>query len=70
MAADEGKQGRGIGTAMMEAFCDRVDRDHALAYLETDKPENVGFYERFDFETVGGANVIGARNWFMRREPR
>ena len=70
VAADEGKQGRGIGTAMMEAFCDRVDRDHALAYLETDKPENVGFYERFGFETVGEANVIGARNWFMRREPR
>ena len=70
MSADAGKQGRGIGSAMMRAFCDRVDRDHALAYLETDKPENVGFYEKSGFETVGEANVIGTPNWFMRREPR
>jgi ribosomal protein S18 acetylase RimI-like enzyme len=70
VAADAGKQGRGIGTAMMEAFCERVDRDHALAYLETDKEENVGFYEKFGFETVADAKVIGVRNWFMRREAR
>jgi ribosomal protein S18 acetylase RimI-like enzyme len=70
VAADVGKQGQGIGTAMMQAFCERVDRDHALAYLETDKEENVGFYEKFGFETVGDAKVIGVRNWFMRREAR
>jgi ribosomal protein S18 acetylase RimI-like enzyme len=70
VAADHGKQGRGIGTAMMTAFCERVDRDHAPAYLETDKAENVGFYERFGFETVAKADVIGVPNWFMRREAR
>ncbi|SRR6266536_889925 len=70
VAADAGKQGRGIGTAMMTAFCERVDRDHAVAYLETDKEENVGFYEKFGFETVGEADVIGVTNWFMRREER
>jgi Acetyltransferase (GNAT) family len=70
VAADAGKQGRGIGSVMMEAFYERVDRDHALAYLETDKAENVGFYERFGFETVGEAVVIGVPNWFMRREAR
>jgi ribosomal protein S18 acetylase RimI-like enzyme len=70
VAADAGKQGRGIGTALMQAFCERVDRDRALAYLETDKAENVGFYEKFGFETVGEATVIGVTNWFMRRDPR
>jgi ribosomal protein S18 acetylase RimI-like enzyme len=70
VAADAGKQRRGIGTALMTAFCERVDRDHALAYLETDKAENVGFYERFGFETVAKADVIGVPNWFMRREAR
>lgn len=70
VAADAGKQGRGIGTAMMTAFCGRVDRDHAVAYLEADKAENVGFYERFGFETVANADVIGVPNWFMRRESR
>ncbi len=67
VAADAGKQGQGIGSAMMQAFCDRVDRDGALAYLETDKAENVSFYEKFGFETVGEAPVIGVDNWFMRR---
>ena len=67
VAADAGRQGRGIGTALMQAFCERVDQEHALAYLETDKAENVGFYEKFGFETVGEAPVIGVTNWFMRR---
>jgi ribosomal protein S18 acetylase RimI-like enzyme len=67
VAADAGRQGQGIGSAMMQAFCDRVDRDGALAYLETDKAENVGFYEKFGFETVGEAPVIGVTNWFMHR---
>jgi ribosomal protein S18 acetylase RimI-like enzyme len=70
VAADAGKQGQGIGSAMMQAFCDRVDQDRTLAYLETDKRENVRFYEKFGFETVGEAPVIGVVNWFMRRAPR
>ena len=55
---------------MMNVFCDRADRDGVLAYLETDKPENVRFYEKFGFETTGEAPVIGVPNWFMRRSPR
>ena len=70
VAADAGKQGRGIGTALLEAFSTRVDQDAAVAYLETDKAENVGFYARFGFETVAEADVIGVPNWFMRRSPR
>ena len=70
VAADAGKQGRGIGSALLEAFCTRVDQDAAVAYLETDKAENVGFYARFGFETVAEADVIGVPNWFMRRSPR
>lgn len=67
VAADAGRQRKGIGSAMMQAFCDRVDREGALAYLETDKADNVKFYEKFGFETVGEAPVIGVGNWFMRR---
>ena len=67
IAADAGKQGQGIGSALMQAFCDRVDRDRALAYLETDKAANVKFYEKFGFETVAEAPVIGVTNWFMHR---
>ena len=70
IAADAGRQGEGIGSAMMNMFCDRADRDGVLAYLETDKAENVGFYEKFGFETTDEATVVGVPNWFMRRPPR
>jgi hypothetical protein len=38
--------------------------------VETDKADNVGFYEKFGFVTVGKDDVIGVPNWFMRREAR
>jgi GNAT superfamily N-acetyltransferase len=70
IAADAGRQREGIGTEMMGVFCAMADRDGLLSYLETDKPENVPFYEKFGFRTVGEAQVIGVPNWFMRRRPR
>jgi hypothetical protein len=41
----------------------------AVSYLETDKEINVRFYERFGFEIVGKANVLGVPNWFMNKMP-
>jgi ribosomal protein S18 acetylase RimI-like enzyme len=51
----------------MEAYCVRVDAAGGDAYLETDKPANVRFYERFGFEVVGEQEVLGVPNWFMSR---
>jgi hypothetical protein len=51
----------------MRAFCARMDAAGEDAYLETDKPANVRFYERFGFKVVGGEEVIGVANWFMMR---
>ncbi|MGH3144285.1 MAG: GNAT family N-acetyltransferase, partial [Rubrobacter sp.] len=59
--------GRGVGSKLMEAFCARVDEAGDAAYLETDKPINVRFYERFGFETVGAEDVLGVPNWYMLR---
>jgi hypothetical protein len=53
----------------MEEHCRRLDSAGDLGYLETDKPENVRFYERFGYELVGEDDVIGVRNWFMHRPP-
>jgi hypothetical protein len=44
-----------------------MDDRRALAYLETDKRENVGFYRKFGFTVVAGAEVMGVPNWFMHR---
>jgi len=37
----------GMGSKLMERFCDEVDNCSAWAYLETDLDENVRFYEKF-----------------------
>ena len=70
VAVDRPLQGRGIGSAILEEVCARMDRQGSLLYLETDKPENVRFYERFGFETVGQGPVLGVTNWYMQRAAR
>jgi ribosomal protein S18 acetylase RimI-like enzyme len=67
LAVDVHLQGRGIGSRILEEYCRRLDAAGELGYLETDKAENVRLYERFGFEVVGEAPVIGVPNWFMRR---
>lgn len=69
LAVDAHLQGRGIGSRILGEYCERLDRAGELAYLETDKPENVRLYERFGFRVIAEEPVIGVPNWFMRREP-
>ena len=54
----------------MSVFCACMDEFNAVAYLETDKSENVRFYQKFDFTVVAQADVLGIPNWFMLRHPR
>ncbi len=70
VAVDVHLQGQGIGSLMMREHSRRLDGACEVGYLETDKPDNVRFYERFGFEVVGEEPVLGVPNWFMRREPR
>jgi ribosomal protein S18 acetylase RimI-like enzyme len=69
VAVDSGLQGRGIGGAMLTRFCGAMDEKHELAYLETDKSENVHFYQRFGFSVIAQGDVLGIPNWFMLRSP-
>ena len=61
-------QGQGIGMALMREFCGRVDHFHSVAYLETDRSENVPFYERYGFTVIEEHPVMDIPNWFMLRE--
>lgn len=70
LAVDADLQGQGIGSLIMDEHCRRLDAAGELGYLETDKAENVRFYERFGFEVTGEQPVLEIPNWFMRREPR
>jgi ribosomal protein S18 acetylase RimI-like enzyme len=67
VAVDAHLQGMGIGSKLLRVFCAQMDAAGEEAYLETDKPENVRFYQRFGFEVVGEEEVIGVPNWYMVR---
>jgi ribosomal protein S18 acetylase RimI-like enzyme len=70
VAVDSHLQGQGIGGAMLAASCARMDDCGMLLYLETDKSENVPFYQKFGFTVVAEADVLGVPNWFMSRAAR
>jgi ribosomal protein S18 acetylase RimI-like enzyme len=67
LVVDAHLQGTDLGSHMMQVFCAQMDAAHEDAYLETDKPENVSFYERFGFEIFGEQEVLGVTNYFMLR---
>jgi len=60
-------QGKGIGSALVNAFCARMDQARSEACLETDKDVNVKFYERAGFQIVQRKEIIGVPCWFMSR---
>lgn len=60
-------QGQGVGTALMRQYLEYLKQEHAAGYLETDRPENVGFYERFGFVVQRKETLIGTPVWYMWR---
>jgi predicted N-acetyltransferase YhbS len=62
-------QGKGIGTKLLNRFCQEVDACLAPAYLETDTYKNVRFYERFGFQVVGETEIFDVKNRYMWRDP-
>ena len=63
------KQGQGIGSMLLDFMCMYVDELRRGAYLETDQPRNVGFYERFGFSVIEEEPVLSVPNWIMWRPP-
>ena len=60
-------QGRGIGRQLMDRYRQHLDETSAAGYLETDRPGNVTFYEKFGFEVTETATIHRVENFFMRR---
>lgn len=72
IGSDPSVRGRGFGQALMRSRLDRCDAEYCPAYLESSKPENVPYYERFGF-TVTREIVVpdgGPTMWAMWRTPR
>jgi GNAT superfamily N-acetyltransferase len=65
------RQGTGIGSALLRPVLERCDREVRAAYLETSKPENLGFYGRHGFAVREQVDLSGGlRIWTMLRAPR
>jgi ribosomal protein S18 acetylase RimI-like enzyme len=61
---------KGIGSKLMERFCQEVDNCSSKAYLETDLDENVLFYKKFGFEIISKSEIFQVNNRYMIREAR
>ncbi|MEM9174360.1 MAG: GNAT family N-acetyltransferase [Myxococcota bacterium] len=68
LGTDPPRQGRGIGSALMEPVLARADREGIPSYLESSKADNVPFYRKHGFEVVEELHVPnGPRVWSMLR---
>jgi ribosomal protein S18 acetylase RimI-like enzyme len=65
-------RGKGYGQVLMQSRLDRIDAEHAPAYLESSKYENIAYYQRFGFEVTGEIVLSngGPTLWPMWRPPR
>lgn len=70
LGVDPTRQGQGLGRELLMPVLTRCDREIEAAYLETQKPENLPFYERFGFKVLDEVGVPGSPPvWLMWRDP-
>lgn len=62
-------QGKRVGALLMARYREFLDQHGYVGYLETDRAENVTFYERFGFTPTTSIQVLGVPNYLMRRKP-
>lgn len=67
-----GRQGEGLGTALIRHVLDRCDREDLPAYLEASSARSRALYERLGFEPARAPLALpdGPTMWPMWREPR
>ncbi len=72
IGSDPSVRGQGFGQALMRSRLDRCDAEYCPAYLESTKPDNVPYYERFGFTVTREITLPddGPPLWAMWRPPR
>ena len=71
LGTDPPKQRTGVGKALTASVLARCDRDRLPAYLETQKAENVPYYQQFGFRVTKEIDLPkgGPHLWLMWRDP-
>ena len=71
IGVEPSEQGTGLGTALLDFMLRRIDQDALPSFLDTSVPDNLGFYERFDFRVTAESELPnGIPLWGMTRPPR
>ena len=71
LGVDPSAQGNGIGRQLLQPRLDYCDENSLPVYLETQKPDNLPFYERFGFKVRDTVAFDKSPTlWSMWREPR
>lgn len=61
---------QGLGSLILDAFCNVLDAAGLAGYLEADQLHNVPLYQRHDYHVVHDEEVLGVRTWYMWRAAR
>jgi GNAT superfamily N-acetyltransferase len=69
VGVDPSRQGQGLGRAVIAPGLAAADEERSPAFLETQDPANVGFYESLGFEVLAELDLPhnGPRHWAMHR---
>ncbi len=72
LGTEPSRQGKGIGSALLESMLERIDASGVPAYLESSKERNVSLYARFGFDVIDELHSRSGSPpiWRMWREPR
>jgi ribosomal protein S18 acetylase RimI-like enzyme len=70
LGVDPTRRSLGVGMALLRHWLEAVDREGRQSYLETDREENIGFYERVGFAVQRELKVLETPLWCMCRVAR
>ena len=72
LAVDPAAQRGGIGAALQQQVYPSVDGDGLACHLETQKQDNLAYYQRFGYDVERELRPVGNGPplWTMRREPQ